>query len=112
MAVAAHPSVVIIHEHGLLGEGIAQYLLTAAGVRAEAVPAAETDAVRAALDTHPAVVIYESNGPGRAFDLPALCPCAELIDVSSVFTSEVSSTSAALLERILAAVGGSAARPA
>ena len=112
MEVAAHPSVVIIHEHGLLGEGIAQYLLTAAGVRAAVVSALETDAVRTALDTHPAVVIYESNGPGRDYDLPALCPCAELIDVSSVFTSEVSSTSAALLGRILAAVGSRSARPA
>ncbi len=112
MAVAAPPSVVIIHEHGLLGEGIAQYLLTTAGVRSDVVSAAEPDAVSAALATHPTVVIYESNGPGRAFDLPALCPCAELIDVSSVFTSEVSVTSAALLGRILAAVGASAARPA
>jgi len=112
VAVTARRSVVIIHEHGLLGEGLAQYLLSAAGVQAKVESAEDPEAVKAALADHPAVVIYESNGPGRQFDLAALCPDAVLIDVSSVFTAEVASTPALVLQRILDTVDDERRQPA
>ncbi len=112
VALTARRSVVIIHEHGLLGEGLAQYLLSSAGVEAKVESADDPEAVRAALADHPAVVVYESNGPGRLFDLAALCPDAVLIDVSSVFSAEVESTPALLLQRILDTIGDEHRRPA
>ncbi len=112
MAITARRSVAIIHEHGLLGEGLAQYLSSAAGVDATVASAADPDAVHAALADRPAVVVYESNGPGRQFDLAALCPGAVLIDVSSVFTAEVASTPALVLARVLEALDPGHQRPA
>ena len=102
----------IIHEHGLLGEGLAQYLLSTAGMRARTVSAADDEAVRAALARRPLVVVFESAEPGRESALHALCPGAVLIDVSGVFTSTVADPPAVVLERILAAVGGPSAQPA
>lgn len=102
----------IIHEHGLLGEGLAQYLLSAAGMRARAVPASDDRAVRSALARHPIVVVFESAEPGRESTLAALCPEAVLIDISGVFTSEITDPPTVVLDRILAAVGGASPQPA
>ncbi len=109
---AAQRSVVIIHEHGLLGEGLAQYLLTTGGLRARAVSATDARAVKRALAARPAVVVYESNGPGRSYDLGALCPGAVLIDVSAVFSAGLAASPGDLLARIVEALHRSSARPA
>lgn len=107
-ATARSRSVVIVHEHGLLGEGLAQYLFQEAGVHARLVTVTDEPAVRGALARRPAVVVYESSLPGGSGALAAQCPGAVLIDVSGVFTDEVAAGPAVLLGRILDAVGSSA----
>jgi DNA-binding NarL/FixJ family response regulator len=107
--------VVILYEHPLLGEGIAKYLRTRAGVEATVVSAYDGAAVMSALALDPAVVIFELNDPIQQMGLNALAPHAVLIDVSTVITRGFSGSSCvAGLEQILQAVGGcsAVARPA
>ncbi len=103
----AHRQVVIVFEHDLLGEGLAQYFRTVAGIRSRTARALDGAAVRRALSDCPEVVVVESSAVPVA-DVASLCPNAVLIDVSGVFTAEVAPRPAAILERILAVVGHTA----
>ena len=115
MAGKAQHTVVILYEHALLGEGIAQYLRAQIGVEATLGSAHHPSAVKAALALDPEVVIFESNDPFQHFDLRTLVPHAVLIDVSTVITrGSVLTASDAGLEQILQTVRecwGTAARP-
>jgi hypothetical protein len=107
--------VVILYEHALLGEGIAKYLRTRAGVEATVASAYDATAVMSALALDPVVVIFELNDPLQQMGLAALAPHAVLIDVSTVITRGLgSSHCVAGLEQILQAVGdcSTVARPA
>jgi len=105
VSTEAQRSVVILYEHSLLGEGIAKYLRAELGVRATVASANDLEAVKAALATAPAVVIFQLSESLRQLDLAALAPQAELIDVSAVVTrGTVITPDAAGLERILQAV--------
>jgi DNA-binding NarL/FixJ family response regulator len=106
--------VVILYEHPLLGEGIAKYLRTRAGVEATVASAGDSQAVTSALALEPAVVIFELSDPIRQVGLAAMAPHAVLIDVSTVITrGSVISPGVGGLEQILQAVDHSiVARPA
>ena len=105
MRTEAQRSVVILYEHSLLGEGIAKYLRAELGVQATVASANDLEAVKAALATAPAVVIFQLSESLRQLDLAALAPQADLIDVSAVVTrGAVFTPDAAGLERILQAV--------
>ena len=115
MASESQYQVVILYEHALLGEGIAKYLRTRAGVEATVASAFDAGAVMTALALDPVVVIFELNDPLQQMGLAALAPNAVLIDVSTVITRGFSgSHCVAGLEQILQAVGGcsSVAQPA
>ena len=110
MASEAQYHVVILYEHPLLGEGIAKYLRTRAGVEATVAASRDSHAVTAALALAPAVVIYELSDPIRQVGLAAMAPGAVLIDVSAVVTrGSVISPGGAGLEQILQVVGHSPA---
>jgi len=103
----AHHPVVILHEHPLLGEGIAKYLSAQLGVEAIIASGDDLEAVTAALALGPAVVIFERSDRLRQLDLAALAPHADLIDVSTVVARGLGDSSGdAGLERILQAVRG------
>jgi hypothetical protein len=103
---------VILYEHPLLGEGIATYLRTEAGVQASLAPSRDLRAVKDALSGEPRVVIFERSEALQRADLRRLAPHAVLIDVSSaVCPGTCRRGRAGGLERILAAVRRSV-RPA
>jgi hypothetical protein len=98
-------SVVILYEHALLGEGIAQHVLTHCGVQATVVPAHDVEAVTSALALDPSIVIFELTEPLQQGDLATVAPHALLIDISgSVTRGSVLVPDADGLERILRAV--------
>jgi len=101
--------VVILYEHALLGEGIAEYLLAQLGVEATVASALDPQAVISALALGPGVVIFELTESLGRVDLPTLAPGAILIDVSTVVTRgpALCSPAAARLQRILQAVSNS-----
>ena len=108
MASKTRP-VVILYEHALLGEGIAEYLLAQLGVEATVASALDPQAVISALALGPGVVIFELTESLGRVDLPTLAPGAILIDVSTVVTrGPAPSPDKAGLERILQAVRDSA----
>jgi hypothetical protein len=108
VASEAQYPVVILYEHALLGEGIAKYLRTRAGVEATVASAYDGTAVMSALSLDPAVVIFELSDPLQLVGLGALAPHAVLIDISTVITrGSVATPCVAGLEQILQAVGGS-----
>ena len=81
-----HP-VVLLSVHALLGQGIARYLLTEAGVEVAVVSAVDRAAILAALSGDPRVLIYERSSVVDSLDLGALAPHAVLIDVSAAVAS-------------------------
>ena len=78
--------VVILYEHALLGEGIAEYILAQLGVEATVASALDRRAIISALALGPCVVIFELTESLRRVDLTTLAPRAVLIDVSTVVT--------------------------
>ena len=115
VASEAQYPVVILYEHPLLGEGIARYLRTRAGVQARVAPVCDPEAVTSALALDPAVVVFELSDPLQKVGLAGLVPNAVLIDVSTVVArGSVVPPYAAGFEQILQAVGASStvARPA
>jgi hypothetical protein len=106
----AQHSVVILYKCALLGEGIAKYLRAQIGVDATLASANDPQAIRSALSFGPEVVVFEMSDTLRQFDLAALAPHADLIDVSTVMNrGPVVSSNATGLERILQAVRRSSA---
>jgi hypothetical protein len=101
--------VVILYEHALLGEGIAEYLLAQLGVEATVASALDPQAIISALALGPGVVIFELTESLRRVDLTTLAPRAVLIDVSTVVTrgQALCSPAAAGLQRILQVVRNS-----
>jgi hypothetical protein len=106
---ADHP-IVILYEHPLLGEGIARYVATRAGVPVTVAAARDIDGIRAALACDPSVVIFELGARLHDVDLARLAPHAELIDVSDAMANHPATSSDARLDRILQAVRRHAAR--
>jgi hypothetical protein len=105
MASEVRGPVVILYEHALLGEGIAQHVLTRCGVRARVAPAHDLEAVTSALALDPSIVIFELTEPLQQGDLATVAPHALLIDVSGAVTrGSVLVPGAAGLEGILQAV--------
>ncbi|HEY5249049.1 MAG TPA: hypothetical protein VIJ15_11450 [Dermatophilaceae bacterium] len=105
VASEAQHRVVILYEHALLGEGIANYLRAQVGIDATLGAADDPMAVRSALALGAEAVIFESNDPLGQFDLATLAPHAVLIDVSTVITrGSVITPCIAGLEQILQAV--------
>jgi hypothetical protein len=98
------PSVVIVYEHALLGEGIARELRTRAGVQATVASARDVEAVSRALTVDPSIVIHELSGPLPQGDLADLFPRAILVDVSTAVSRGWAAASAPRLESILEAV--------
>jgi hypothetical protein len=98
-------SVVILYGHPLLGEGIARYVRNQTGIRATVAPAGDCDAVTAALQADPSVVIYEPSGSLDQGRLATLAPGAVLIDVSAAVSRGTAAPSTApAMEAILATV--------
>jgi hypothetical protein len=101
--------VVILYEHALLGEGIAEYLLAQLGVEATVASAFDPQAVISLPALGPGVVIFELTESLGRVDLTPLAPGAVLIDVSTVVTRgpALCGPAAAGLQRILQAVRNS-----
>ena len=78
-------SVVIVYEHGLLGEGLSAYLHAALALEPTTVSVHDVDAVHDALSAGPAVVVVETGLDDIALALGLLAPGAVLVDVSAVF---------------------------
>jgi hypothetical protein len=98
------PSVVIVYEHALLGEGIACEVRTRTGVLATVVSAHDEEALGRALAADPAIVIHELTGPLPQGHLADLFPRAVLVDVSTAVSRGWAASSAPRLESILQAV--------
>src|SRR4051794_40971427 len=98
-------SVVILYEPPLRGEGIARHVRDQTGIGATVASAGDRDAVTAALEVDPSVVIYEPSGQLDQDELATLVPDALLIDVSAAVARGTSAPmSAPAMEAILAAV--------
>ena len=98
------PSVVIVYEHPLLGEGIAREVQTRTGVLATVVSVHDEQAVSHALAANPDIVIHEVAGPLPQGHLADLFPSAVLVDVSTAVSRGWATSSAPRLENILEAV--------
>jgi DNA-binding NarL/FixJ family response regulator len=79
--MAPKTSVLVIFEHDLLGEGIAARL-HALGVHALTARSCDSDAVAAALHTHPDVVVVECNNEGCLARVRSLSPSSRVVDAT------------------------------
>lgn len=76
-------AVIVIYEHGLLGEGIAA-LLRDDGFEASIFDRCELAAIAVALTAHPAVVIAEQTTPECGRLIAEVSPGSRVVDVSKV----------------------------
>lgn len=75
-------SVLLIFEHDLLGEGLAARL-AAMGVRTLTARSTESDAIVAALETHPEVVVIECHNEGCLDRVRTLSPDSRVVDATA-----------------------------
>ena len=80
--MAQETSVLVIFEHDLLGEGIAARL-HALGFQALTARSCDSDAVAAALHTHPEVVVVECNNEGCLSRVRRLSPGSRVVDATA-----------------------------
>jgi hypothetical protein len=73
--------VVVVYEHALLGEGVAQLLRSATGAEVLAVPACDPQELTRILAAEPVVVLVECATLRTALDLPAAPPQAVVIEL-------------------------------
>jgi hypothetical protein len=107
--------ILVLYSHALLGEGLGGMLADEPGLIVDAVDIAEADAVAAALDREPAVIVIEEGGAIDAAEVVRRSQCALLLDVdittSRAWTLRRESLSSGpdeFLAAIRAAVGGRA----
>jgi len=70
----ARARVLVLYTHPLLGQGLANLLMSEASVDAIAVPADDAQARAAALDARPQLVIVEQADPARSFESSGSLP--------------------------------------
>jgi DNA-binding NarL/FixJ family response regulator len=75
-------SVLVICEHELLGEGLAARL-QAMGIHATTARSRDTDAMAAALRSHPEVVVVETTDDECRVRVEQLSPTSRVVDVTA-----------------------------
>lgn len=80
--MAPRTSVLVICEHELLGEGLAARL-HAMGIRATTARSRDTDAMTAALRSHPEVVVVETTDEECRIQVEQLSPASRVVDVTA-----------------------------
>lgn len=100
----------VVQSYTLLGEGIAD-LLRQRGVLVEVAPADDADAVEAALESEPCLVVLDRAAPAITALVVQRVPTAQVVDVSCVIGRGYPAAAELMrFEAILDALGVAAAR--
>ena len=73
--------VLVLYSHPLMGEGLGRMLEAEAGIELDSADVSNSDAVTAALEREPHVVIVEEGGPVDASDIVRRSKATVVLDV-------------------------------